>query len=379
MSLFLQSNTGLDDEASWGSGDADLALLVINIAGPGAVIAPAILSTSRRSICYVLEATVTDCTVELPAIDATLPQTWRITVAGVDGQRLIVEPAGADGIVNAASGTVFVNADVDVPTSVTLMHDLDALWACYLGGATTEAPPSVAWRSFGKIALVNTAAGTPPTLYDPNSILTGAPTYAADGTVTWPMGTGQTRSLPSDGAMLVLPAPNVLGDTPGAYAWLWAIVRAELMSGRYTSAPILYGACLMDNPDPTLARGYGVRGGIRSATVNSSAGSAWALTPGAWVGSEAGGSNGTAAVEMTAARRLSAETLPVYGPCNGAGMASAGGSAVVLNLSALDFSSGCWLGLWVGTSATNLTPGNYGTRGLAAITDVDPADFEGVA
>jgi hypothetical protein len=229
------------------------------------------------------------------------------------------------------------------------------------------------WRNAGLLAAAATE-------FDPSGIGTwSAPDV--NGTYTVTMSTGTLAVSPATGTSLVKRVPSASGSII-TRTFLEGIVKA-LVTGQATSSPLRAWAVVMDDPDPTVARGWGAAVAVESGSTDLLAGTMYSSSAGTWASNFASTSTGTGQIEATYSRGRLTVPQPVGTRSSVAGTLVGGASSQVSTLAppaaVPDFTAGAWLCWGLGSSTTGLAAGTYTIRALAALLDIDVADAVGTA
>lgn len=229
------------------------------------------------------------------------------------------------------------------------------------------------WRNAGLLAAAATE-------FDPSGIGTwSAPDV--NGTYTVTMATGTLAVSPATGTSLVKRVPSASGSII-TRTFLEGIVKA-LVTGQATSSPLRAWAVVMDDPDPTVARGWGAAVAVESGSTDLLAGTMYSSSAGSWASNFATTSTGTGQIEATYSRGRLTVPQPVGTRSSVAGTLVGGASSQVSTPSPTvaipDFTTGAWLCWGLGSSTTGLAAGKYTIRALAALLDIDVADAVGTA
>jgi hypothetical protein len=202
-----------------------------------------------------------------------------------------------------------------------------------------------------------------------------------NGTYTVTMSTGTLAISPATGTSLVKRVPSASGSII-TRTFLEGIVKA-LVTGQASSSTLRAWCVVMDDPDPTVARGWGAAVAVESGSTDLLAGTMYSSSAGSWASNFATTSTGTGQIEATYSRGRLTVPQPVGTRSSVAGTLVGGASSQVSTPSPTvaipDFTTGAWLCWGLGSSTTGLAAGKYTIRALAALLDIDVADAVGTA
>lgn len=229
------------------------------------------------------------------------------------------------------------------------------------------------WRNAGLLAAAATEV-------DPSGIgVWSVPD--ANGTYTVTMSTGTMATTPATGTSLVKRVPSASGAAI-TRVFLEGIVKA-LVTGQASSSPLRAWCVVMDDADPTVARGWGAYVAVESGSTDLLAGTIYTSSAGTWAANLATTSTGTGQIEATYSRGRLTVPQPVGTRSSVAGTLVGGASSQVSTPSPTvavpDYTAGAWLCWGLGSSTTGLAAGDYTIRALAALLDIDVADAVGTA
>lgn len=246
------------------------------------------------------------------------------------------------------------------------------------GNTQGRAARVIQWRNPGLFS-------TTPTEFDPSNLgVWSAPDANGEYTITWT--TGTTADGPATGTSLIWPCPMANG-AQAAKAVLVGLMRVAMNQNPVVSSPLRFWAVVMDNPDPTLARGWGAGGNWISGLTRFRAGYYATTAPGVWASSYASTGDAFAAVQWAEVVSPRGRGLPSSTIISTAVRLSTGVPTSAANSTVAGTVSdgalpnptvGLWICVGIGASTSALPSGDYRIRAGALLTDYDSADAVGV-
>lgn len=272
---------------------------------------------------------------------------------------------------------------------------VDCATNCAAELAAAEAAGEVTGNAEGRLARVldwrNPGLfATTPTQFDPSSLGTwSAPDANGEYTVT--MATGTAATTPATGSSLIWPCPMANGAAC-AFSTLAGLVRVYATGMQAAiDNPLRWWAVIMDNPDPTLANGWGAYGRILAGSINvfttvtytTTTAGTWAISSGSATTAQA--LNGWTQAQSPFYRVNNAgnrsSTMAGTRYTLGGSILSMSGNPVVEispTVALSNFSSGAWICVGMGSFTTALPAGDYTIRAQALLACFSQADAVGV-